>query len=299
MKQIGLKHLRTLHDLSDAELKGILDLAQKVKKNPARYRTKLSGKSVALLFEKTSTRTRTSFDVGIAQLGGHSITLDWKSTQLGKASLKDEIRCIARYVDIIAARVYAQSTIDEMAKFAKKPVINMLSDTYHPCQALGDLLTIIEHVKNPKKAKIVYIGGGNNVCNSLIIATMKMGWRLTVSTPKGYGPDAKVVRAAIKKGTLTIEHDPTKACDGADVVYTDTWVSMGQEKQRTARLAALKDYQVNKRLIGKALFMHCLPAFRGEEVTDGVMDGPRSIVFDQAENRLHAQKALLMKILSR
>lgn len=292
-----MKHVRTLDDLATKDVKDILSLAARVKKSPKQYRTKLSGKSIALLFEKPSTRTRMSFEVGISELGGTPIVLDWQSTQLGRAALRDEIRCIARYVDAICARVRLHKTLEEMARFAKKPIINMLSDKAHPCQALGDMFTISERF-NLKKVKLVYIGDGNNVCNSLITVAMKLGMQITVCCPKGFDPDTEILRAARKKGTITIERNPQKACKCADVVYTDTWISMGQEKQAAKRRSVFKRYKVTKKLLGKALFMHCLPAFRGEEVTDEVMDSNRSIVFDQAENRLHAQKAMLIKLLS-
>ncbi len=293
-----MKHLRTLEDVTAAELREILLLAARIKKNPDRYRRTLAGKSVALLFEKPSTRTRMSFEIGIAELGGTPVVLDWQSTQLGRAALQDEVRCMARYVDAIGARVRSHKTIEEMAKYAGVPIINLLSDKRHPCQAIGDMMTLQECFPDLAKVNLVFVGDGNNVCNSLIAAAIKLGLRMTVSCPKGYNPDPELIRTA-KKGSIRIERDPTRACKNADVIYTDTWVSMGQERQRKARLAVFRPYKITKRLLGRALFMHCLPAFRGEEVADEVIDSSQSIVFEQAENRLHAQKALLIKLLGR
>lgn len=292
-----MKHLRTLDDLTAAELRNILTLATRIKKNQNLYRKTLSGKSVALLFEKPSTRTRMSFEIGVAELGGTPVVLDWQSTQLGRAAVKDEVRCIARYADAIGARVRSQKTIEEMAQYAGVPMINLLSDKEHPCQAIGDMMTVQERFSNLKKVHLAFVGDGNNVCNSLIAAAMKLGMRMTVSCPKGYEPDTALLRLAKKKGSVRIERDPAKACRHADVVYTDTWVSMGQERQRKARLSAFRQYKITRGLLGGAFFMHCLPAFRGEEVADDVIDSAKSIVFDQAENRLYAQKALLVKLL--
>ena len=283
-------NLLTLKEWTKEDILSILSEASLIKENPEKYINVLKGKTLAMLFEKTSTRTRISFEAGMAQLGGHAIFLDWKTTQLGKADLKDEIRSIERYVDIILARVYRQEDLEIMSKNTKKPVINALSDKYHPCQILADLFTIKEKFKKLKGLKLAYIGDGNNVCNSLIIGCKKVGIRIEVACPKGYEP--------LEKPDL-LTNDPKQAAKDADIVYTDTWISMGQENEAGERKKIFKPYQVNRNLVGKALFMHCLPAYRGYEVTDEVLDSKQSIVFDQAENRLHVQKAVLLKLLKK
>ncbi|MBU0628007.1 MAG: ornithine carbamoyltransferase [Nanoarchaeota archaeon] len=283
-------NLLTLKGWSNEDIINIIDKAIAIKKNPKKYIEVLKGKTLAMLFEKTSTRTRISFEAGMAQLGGHALFLDWKTTQLGKADLKDEIKCIGRYVDIIMARVYKQEAVEVMGEYAGKPVINGLSDKYHPCQIIADLMTIKENFGKLKGLKLAYIGDGNNVCNSLIVGCKKVGMKISVAAPKGYEP--------LEKPDL-LTNDPVKAAAGADVIYTDTWVSMGQEEEKAKRLKVFPPYQVTKKLVGKALFMHCLPAYRGYEVTDEVIDSKQSIVFDQAENRMHAQKAIILKLLGK
>ena len=282
--------LLTLKDWKKEDILHVIDEAILIKEDPDKYLKVLKGKTMAMLFEKTSTRTRISFEVGMAQLGGHALFIDWKTTQLGKADLKDEIKCIDRYVDIIMARVYKQKEIEIMAEGAEKPVINALSDEYHPCQILADLTTIKEKFGKLKGLKLAYVGDGNNVCNSLIIGCKKVGITVNVAVPKGYEP--------MKKPDL-LTNDVNEAVKDADVVYTDTWISMGQEKEKKKRLKVFPPYQINKKLLGKALFMHCLPAYRGYEVTDEVLDSKQSVVFDQAENRLHAQKAVIMKLMEK
>jgi len=285
-----MMNLLTLKNLEKQDILSLIDEAILIKEDPEKYYKVLRGKTLAMLFEKTSTRTRISFEAGMTQLGGHAIFLDWKTTQLGKADLKDEIRCIARYVDIIMARVYNQESVEIMAKYTKKPIINGLSDKYHPCQILGDLLTIKEKLGKLEGLKLAYIGDGNNVCNSLIIGCKKVEIKIAVATPKGYEPEQK-------PDILTT--DPKEAAKDADIIYTDTWVSMGQEKEEKKRKKIFPPYQITKELLGKALFMHCLPAYRGYEVTDEVIDSEQSIVFDQAENRLHAQKAVILKLMGK
>lgn len=282
--------LLTLKDWKKEDILYIIDKAIAIKKNPRKYFGVLKGKTLAMLFEKASTRTRISFEAGMTQLGGHAIFIDWETTQLGKADLKDEIQCIDRYVDIIMARVYNHEDIEKMAKYAEKPVINALSDKYHPCQILGDLVTIKEKLGKLDGLKLAYVGDGNNVCNSLIIGCKKVGIKIAVATPKGYGP--------LEKPDL-LTNNPKEAVKDADVVYTDTWISMGQEEEKKKRMKIFPPYQVNKKLLGKALFMHCLPAYRGYEVTDDVLDSKQSIVFEQAENRLHAQKAIILKLMGK
>jgi ornithine carbamoyltransferase len=283
-------HLLNLKSLNKKQIEKIIDLGIKLKKAPEKYYDSLKNKVLVMLFEKTSTRTRTSFEAGMAQLGGHAIYLDWQTTQLKKASLKDETKCIARYADIITARVYKHETIKEMADNSVKPVINALCDKYHPCQILADLMTIKEKKGKLQGLKLAYIGDGNNVCNSLIIGCKKVGIKISVATPHNYEP--------LEKPDL-LTQDSKEAAEGADVIYTDTWISMGQEEESKKRLKVFPPYQVNKKLLGKALFMHCLPAYRGYEVTDEVLDSKQSIVFDQAENRMHAQKALMLVLLGK
>jgi ornithine carbamoyltransferase len=279
-----------LDDFSKDELNDIIDRAIDIKEEPEKYYEILKNKTLAMLFQKTSTRTRMSFEAGMTQLGGHAIFLDWKTTNLTLGSLKDEIKCIARYSDIIMARVFAHKDIETIAEASSVPIINGLSDDYHPCQAIADLMTIKEKFKKFKGVKLAYVGDGNNVCNSLILACGKLGVELRVATPKGYGPKEKGVK---------VVSDPKVAVKGAHVVYTDTWVSMGQEKEKAKRVKAFKGFIVDKKLLGKALFMHCLPAHRGYEVSDDVIDSKQSIVFDQAENRMHAQKAIILKLLGK
>jgi len=282
--------LLTLKDWIKEDILNIIEEAILIKEDPEKYYNVLKGKTLAMLFEKKSTRTRISFEVGMTQLGGHAIFLDWNTTQLGKADLKDEIKCIDRYADIILARVYKQEDVEKMAKYAQKPVINALSDKYHPCQILADLVTIKEKFKKLEGLKLAYIGDGNNVCNSLIIGCKKLGIKIAVATPKGYEP--------LEKSDL-LTNNPKEAAKEADVIYTDTWISMGQEKEAKKRKKIFPPYQITKQLLGKALFMHCLPAYRGYEVTDEVIDSKQSIVFDQAENRLHAQKAIILKLMGK
>ncbi len=282
--------LLTLKDWSKEDILNTIDEALLIKKNLDKYSHVLKGKTLAMLFEKTSTRTRISFEAGMTQLGGHAMFIDFRTTQLGKADLKDEIRCMDRYVDIIMARVYKHDDLERMAEYAEKPVINGLSDRYHPCQILADLLTIREKFGKLEGLKLAYVGDGNNVCNSLIVGCKKVGIKINVATPKGYEP--------LEKPDL-LTTDPKEAVKYANVVYTDTWVSMGQEKEKEKRLKVFPPYQVNKELLGKALFMHCLPAYRGYEVTDEVLDSKQSIVFDQAENRLHVQKAVILKLMGK
>jgi len=283
-------HLLNLKSLSKKQIEEIIDLGIKLKKSHNKYYDSLKNRILVMLFEKNSTRTRISFEAGMAQLGGHAIYLDWNTTQLKKAALKDETKCIARYADIIMARVYKHETIQEIAKNSSKPVINGLCDKYHPCQALADLMTIKEKFGKLQGLKLAYIGDGNNVCNSLIVGCQKVGIKVSVAAPKGYEP--------LEKPDM-LTQDPEEAAKDADIIYTDSWISMGQEQESKKRLKVFPKYQVNKKILGKALFMHCLPAYRGYEVTDDVIDSEQSIVYDQAENRLHAQKALMLIMLNK
>lgn len=283
-----MKHVTDLQDYSGKEVEEIVKLGIEVKKNPGKYSEALKGKTLAMWFEKASLRTRVSFETGMTQLGGHGIYLATSTTHMAKASLADEIKCLSRYADIICARTYSHDTIIEMAKHSDVPVINALSDKHHPCQALADCMTVIEKIPDATKATIAYIGDGNNVCNSLIIVAKKLGIKINVATPSEYKPTAEP--------NLWTTH-PKEAVHDADVVYTDVWVSMGEEIQKAEKTANLKSYQVNAELLGNRYFMHCLPAERGKEVTDDVIDSTNSIVFDQAENRLHVQKALMLKLM--
>jgi ornithine carbamoyltransferase len=262
----------------------------------------ISKKTLGLLFEKASTRTRVSFEVAMTHLGGQSIYLDPRDTQLGRGeSLKDTALTLSRYLDAIAIRAMSHDTLVELESFSTIPVINALTDLEHPCQALADLFTIQEK-KGTFDLKLAYVGDGNNVCNSLIGGAAMVGMEIEVATPRGYEPDADLIKMAKKlsKSKINVTADPSKAVTGAEIIYTDVWVSMGQEKNEAQRIKDFKEYQVNEDLVKKsndALIMHCLPAKRGLEITDSVIDSQNSIIFDQAENRLHIQKALLEKVL--
>jgi len=295
-------NLLTLKDWETKDIIATLKSAQKIKKRRFSFSHALKNKSLAMLFQKTSTRTRMSFESAMTQFGGHAQYLDWTTTNFTLGSIKDEAKCMARYVDIIMARVYKHTDIEAMAEASSVPVINGLSNLYHPCQAMADLLTIKERLGKLKGSKLAYIGDGNNVCNSLIMGCAKTGVELSIATPKGYQPPKDILDYAKKNasGNITISNDPKKAVKNVDVVYTDTWISMGQEKEKKKRMAAFKNFTVNSKLMSltkDAYFMHCLPAHRGLEVSDKVLDSKKSIVFDQAENRLHAQKAIILKCL--
>lgn len=278
------KNLPEISSFSKDEFERVLKLALDLKKNPEKYHETMKQKTLVMWFEKPSLRTRLSFETGMTQLGGHAIYLDSSTTHKGKADLKDEIKCLARFADILMARVYEHKTIEDMIEAADIPVINGLSDLYHPCQAVADLMTVFEFVgKNPI---VAYVGDGNNVCNSLINACKILDVKINVATPDTMKPEAEADLWTT---------DPKEAVADADVVYTDTWVSMGETDKDVSELEA---YQVNKDLIGDRYFMHCLPAIRGHEVTDEVMDSDKSLVFDQAENRMHAQKAIILELMS-
>jgi ornithine carbamoyltransferase len=304
-----MEHLICLADISSDEIWHILNMAKTLKddwKAGTRNRL-LSNKSLAMIFEKPSLRTRTSFEMAMVHLGGHAIYLSPDEIGLGKReSVADVARVLSRYVDGIEARVFAHRSIEQLAEYATVPVINGLSDFVHPCQALGDVLTLWEHKGQVEGQKLSFIGDGNNVANSLLFIGGKLGIDITIAAPKGYEPHPAIVRlaksAARKSGAqITIMNDPSQAVRGADVVYTDVWTSMGQEKEAQERQERFQGFQVNADLLAQAksdvLFMHCLPAHRGQEVTDQVADSPNSIIFDQAENRLHAQKAVLAVLM--
>ncbi|MGA2328078.1 MAG: ornithine carbamoyltransferase [Bryobacteraceae bacterium] len=291
-------------DLSSDEVTYLLELAGQVKAAPARYADALGGRSLSLLFEKPSLRTRVTFEVAIRQLGGHSV---FSNGPIGEREpVKDVARNLDRWTQGIVARVFSQNTILELARWASVPVINALSDLYHPCQALADVMTLREHFGELRGLKVAFVGDGNNVAHSLMLSAVRLGASFAIATPAGFGPNPEIANqaeglAAASGSSLLITTDPEEAVAGANAVYTDVWTSMGSESEAERRRMAFSKYQVNERLFAlagrDAIFMHCLPAHRGEEVTDEVIESAQSAVFDQAENRLHAQKALLLMVL--
>ena len=294
-------------DLSSAEVRAIVKLGHDVKRNPGNYRHAHDAKQMVLMFEKASLRTRLSFEAGINTMGGNAIFVDHTSSPLGeRESIADVARNVERWVDVIVLRTYAHDTITEMAANARVPVINALSDFEHPCQALADFMTLDQHFGTAAGLNFTYVGDGNNVCHSLMLTGAQLGANVTVATPRGYSPDIEIVTLArgIAQANgceLRLMQDPQAAVEGADAVYTDVCVSMGFEHESTKRAPIFRPFQVNEALMQRAashaVFMHCLPARRNAEVTDAVIDGPQSIVFEQAENRMHAQKALLLLLL--
>jgi ornithine carbamoyltransferase len=298
-----------MDDYSTEEIQYLIDLAIELKrkqKNGEVYEP-LKGKTVGLIFEKSSTRTRVSFEVGTYQLGGHALFLSKNDIQLGRGeTIADTARVMSRYLDGIMIRTFGHDKVVDLAKYASIPVINGLSDLAHPCQVLADYQTIYEHKGKLQGIKLAYVGDGNNMAHSLMIGGAKLGVHVSVSSPEGYEPDAAVVQQAqeFAKATgaiIEVVRDPKAAVQDADVIYSDVWASMGFEEEQKQRELAFKDYQVNEQMASYAkddyVFMHCLPAHRGEEVSEGVIDGKHSIIFDQAENRLHAQKALMAALM--
>jgi ornithine carbamoyltransferase len=300
--------LLTGMELGAARVRELLHLTGDVKGRPERYRGTLAGRYLAMIFEKPSLRTRVTFEVAISSLGGSPIFLDHTLTHLGeREAIADVARSLERWVHAIVARTFKQDAIDQLAANARIPVINALSDRFHPCQALADFFTLEEHFGSVRGLKLAYLGDGNNMCHSLMTIGSRLGAHIAVATPAGYEPDAAIVAEAKRcardtRGKIEILRSPEEAAAGAQAIYTDVWASMGQEEEAAARQIAFAGYQVNDRLLSLAaadgVFLHCLPAHRGLEVTDTVMDSPRSIVFDQAENRLHMQKAILLNFLS-
>ncbi len=296
-------------DLSVEELEAVLKLARdlKNKQKAGEAHPLCAGKALAMIFQKPSTRTRVSFEVGMFQLGGHALYLNAGDLQLGRGeTLADTARALSRFVDGIMIRTFEQFDVEELARHATVPVINGLTDWEHPCQVLADLLTVLEHKGRLAGIKLAYVGDGNNVAHSLLLGGARTGMRIAVATPPGYAPDPELVHRAAAEavqsgGEIELTADPVGAVRDADVVVTDTWASMGQEAEHDTRVAVFRPYQVNEALVKHArpdyIFMHCLPAHRGEEVTDEIIDGPRSVVWDEAENRLHVQKALLALLL--
>jgi ornithine carbamoyltransferase len=301
------RHFLVDDDLTAAEQAAILDEAERMKKDRFAVRPLAGPRSVAVIFEKPSTRTRLSFEIGIAELGGHPVVLDARSTQLGRGeTIEDTAQVMSRYVDAIVIRTFGQDRIASLAAASTVPVVNALTDYAHPCQALADLQTIREHKGTLAGLTLTYLGDGNNMAHSLLLAGAIAGMHVRVGAPSGFQPSAEVMARATELsvasgGSVAVTDDPMAAASGADVLYTDVWASMGQEDEAESRLAAFRPYAVDDRILAAAaadaVVMHCLPAHRGEEIAASVIDGPASIVFDQAENRLHAQKALLAFLL--
>jgi ornithine carbamoyltransferase len=293
------KHFTCDSDLGLDALRRVLDLAAHVKRTPLRYAQTLAGRYLSLLFEKPSLRTRLTFELAIKQLGGDAV--NYAGHINGREPVKDVARNLDRWTHGIVARVFSQSTIDELARWSHVPVINALSDLYHPCQVMADVQTLQEHFGRLDGLKLAFIGDGNNVANSLMLTAGRLGVHVAISTPEAYAPNAAIVAEASRRAQITVTHDPAEALEGANAVYTDVWASMGHESESASRARAFGPYQIDEAMLSKArpdaIFMHCLPAHRGEEVTDAVMESPQSVVFDQAENRLHAQKALLLLLL--
>ena len=302
--KLKTKDLLTVDEISSKEFLELIDFSIKLKKENKTVKEKplLKNKTLAMLFEKPSTRTRVSFEIGMLQLGGHTVNLSLNEMQHSRGeSVEDTAKTLSRYVDAIVARVYEHSFIEKLAKHATVPVINGLSNSYHPCQTLADLMTIKEHKKKFKDLKIAWIGDGNNVCNSLIFGCSKTQTQIVIATPKGFEPNPEVVKKSSKYTVVDLTTDPKSAVKDADIVMTDTFTSIHtSDPKRTEKF--LPSFQVNESLMEKAkndaIFMHCLPAKREQEVTSSVIDGPQSVVWDEAENRLHTQKALLLSLLS-
>jgi ornithine carbamoyltransferase len=301
---VGVQNLRHDLDLSTGELRRLLDLTEQVKRSRQRYASALKGRYLGLLFEKPSLRTRVTFELAIKQLGGDCVTQAGRIDE--REPLKDVARNLARWTDAIVARTYSQETIDELARWSGIPVINALSDMYHPCQALADIFTLKERFGRLRGVKLSYVGDGNNVAHSLLLCCSRLGMSCSVATPRGYEPKAEIVAEAKRFASETgaaieITDEPMGAVKSAHAVYTDVWISMGQEPETEQRKDLFAAYQVNERLLASArqdaIFMHCLPAKRGMEVTDAVMESAQSAAFEQAENRLHVQKALLLMLL--
>ncbi len=299
------KDLISILDLSAEEIQAILRDAVRLKgmRMEGKQHELLKGKNLAMIFEKSSTRTRISFEVGMTELGGNALFLNAQDMQIGRGEeIRDTARVASRYVSGVMIRAYRHETIENFARYASVPVINGLSDREHPCQLLADIMTIQEHFGSIEGLKIGWVGDGDNVCNSFVLASALTGVEIAVASPPGYEPPADIVRTAKDMGgKVTVMRTPREAVKDASVVVTDTWVSMGEEAEREKRLKAFNGYMVNEALMEQAapdaVFMHCLPAHRGQEVSEGVIEGPKSIVFDEAENRLHAQKALLVHLL--
>ncbi len=300
------KHLLSLQDFSQPQLQTFLVRSMILKEETRKgiRQQPLSGKTICMLFEKASTRTRVSFESAMYSLGGQVIYLSSRDSQLGRGEpLKDTARVLSRYVDGIVVRTFGQEIVDELARYSDVPVINALTDLHHPCQVLSDIMTVIEKKGTPENLEVVWIGDGNNMANSWIQAASVLGFALTLACPEGYEPDSEILSIARMKGSrpINVTYDPIEAIEDADVVSTDVWASMGQEEEADERMEIFKQYQLNKELLSHAeddvMVLHCLPAHRGEEITEEVLEGPQSVVFDQAENKLHMHKAILNCLL--
>ena len=299
-----MKHLLKLGDLSRDEIFGILNLADQLKferKNNI-HKDYLKGKKLGMIFRKSSTRTRVSFEVGMYELGGMALFLSDRDLQIGRGEpIKDTARVFSRYLDGLMIRTFDQSEVEDFAKYGSIPVINALTDYAHPCQVLADLMTIREYKGGFKGLKMCFVGDGNNMANSLIVGALKMGMKFSIACPKGYEPDAEIVKWANEIGGFEITDDVMQAAKDADVLYTDVWASMGQEDEKAIREAAFKGFQINADVMSvakkDAMVLHCLPAHRGEEITEDVLEAHAQDIFDEAENRLHAQKAVMVKLM--
>ena len=306
MTAMKKRDVLTLRDLARTDLEEVLSLAATLKqeRGEGHLRPLLAGKKLALVFQKPSLRTRATFDIGMTELGGSALFLGPDEVQLGERETPaDCVRVLCRLVDIIAVRTFAQDIVAEMAAFGSVPVINALSDLYHPCQVLADLLTLQERKGRIEGLEVVFVGDGNNVAHSWLLAAEKLPFRFTLACPEGFEPDREIFESAASAGAaVAVTHDPAEAVSGADAIYTDVWASMGQEEQAGDRQQAFAAFQVNRELVARAkddaVVMHCLPAHRDQEITDEVIEGHHSVVFDQAENRLHAQKALMVWCLA-
>jgi len=311
MEDLFMEHLISLNDLSLEEIEQILNLSEKLKKQqkegvPHQH---LKGKTLGMIFTKSSTRTRVSFEVGMFQLGGYALFLSSNDIQLGRGeSIYDTAQVLSRYLDGIMIRTFDHSDVEDLAKYGTIPVINGLTDLMHPCQILADLFTVYEHKGTLKGLKMAYLGDGNNIAHSLLHGCSKVGMDIAVASPKGYTCDEKIISEAkesakISGSKVIITEDPVEAIKDADVVYTDTWVSMGQESEKQERIKVFEPYRVDGNLFTKAkedaIFLHCLPAYRGYEVSNEIIDGPQSVVFDEAENRLHVQKAIMTILMGK
>jgi len=305
---MSARHFISIHDLTAAEVAAIFDLTAELKREPQRFRDALAGKSLAMIFEKSSTRTRVSFEVGMTQLGGHALFLSSRDIQLGRGEpISDTAQVLSRYVDVIMARTFAHQTVLDLARYGSVPVINGLTDELHPCQAMADYFTLREIFGELRGRRIAYVGDGNNVAHSLMFGAAKVGMDVAIATPAGFEPRAHYVElaqqdAAAAGTKVILTHDPREAVSGASAVYTDVWASMGQEAEAEQRRQAFAGWTVDNRLMAaartEAVFLHCLPAHRGEEVAAEVADGPQSRIFDEAENRLHVQKAIMLWLTS-
>jgi len=299
----------SIHDLTLYQFSKILDISREIKDNPHRFRNKLKGKILAMIFQKPSLRTRMTFEVGMLQLGGEAVYLSPSDIQIGtRETVYDMGKNLERWVDAIMIRTFAHQNVIDLAQACHIPVINALTDLLHPCQAMADFFTLKEKRGDLANFKLAYVGDGNNVCHSLLSAAAKAGSKMSVATPSGYEPDPEIRKQAEEDGketgaNLSFTNDPSEAVENADAIYTDTWASMGQEQEKEKRGEIFAPFQVNKSLMAKAkkdaFFMHCLPAHRGEEVTDDVIDSSQSLVYDQAENRLHVQKVIMLSLLGK